>query len=282
MTARMVTLFAMGFLFFSDASVNALSSAASSAAAKDAANMTMILAHGDPFAAGLSNLSGIVMTTKAGAPYSLVQETSRSSTLANGAHIDENSKVIHMYRDSEGRTRMESYVTTPQHGGKALDLATVIITDLATGKCYFLSPQARTATESVMPGLAAMVQNAATPVAAVRTAAAQQVPAAGAAGTTPEMKHETLPAQEMDGLTVTGTRLTQTFPTGSIGNDRPIVVTRTKWYSDELGIDVLSESSDPRSGDTTTRVTQLDRTEPDASLFQVPPGYTIIGTPARP
>ena len=38
---------------------------------------------------------------------------------------------------------------------------------------------------------------------------------------------------------------------------------------------ILSKRSDPRFGESTYRVTNLIRAEPEAALFQVPPDYTI-------
>jgi hypothetical protein len=37
----------------------------------------------------------------------------------------------------------------------------------------------------------------------------------------------------------------------------------------------MTRRSDPRSGETTYRLTNIDRSEPDRSLFEVPAGYTI-------
>jgi hypothetical protein len=46
---------------------------------------------------------------------------------------------------------------------------------------------------------------------------------------------------------------------------------------------VLSKRSDPRTGEMVYRLTQLDRSEPAASLFQVPADYTVndMGTKIR-
>jgi hypothetical protein len=38
---------------------------------------------------------------------------------------------------------------------------------------------------------------------------------------------------------------------------------------------VLNRSVDPRVGETTMRLTNILRSEPDASLFQIPSDYTI-------
>jgi hypothetical protein len=41
---------------------------------------------------------------------------------------------------------------------------------------------------------------------------------------------------------------------------------------------VLTKHSDPRSGETTYRLVNVVRAEPDRSLFAVPPDYTIKGS----
>ena len=48
-----------------------------------------------------------------------------------------------------------------------------------------------------------------------------------------------------------------------------------QWYSSALQVVVLSKRSDPRSGEMVYRLTQLDRAEPAAALFQVPSDYTV-------
>ena len=48
------------------------------------------------------------------------------------------------------------------------------------------------------------------------------------------------------------------------------------WESPDLHIMILTKTDDPRSGENTMRVTQLDRAEPDPSLFQVPADFTIV------
>jgi hypothetical protein len=39
---------------------------------------------------------------------------------------------------------------------------------------------------------------------------------------------------------------------------------------------VMTKTSDPRSGEATMKLTNISRTEPDASLFQPPAGYEIV------
>jgi hypothetical protein len=86
---------------------------------------------------------------------------------------------------------------------------------------------------------------------------------------------EHLGVQSVNGVQAKGTRTTITIPIGEIGNDREIRVVSERWYSDELQMVVKSSNSDPRFGTTTVELTGISRSEPSASLFQVPPDYTI-------
>jgi hypothetical protein len=44
---------------------------------------------------------------------------------------------------------------------------------------------------------------------------------------------------------------------------------------------VLSKRSDPRSGETVTRYTNINRAEPAHSLFEVPADYKVADSAAR-
>lgn len=94
-----------------------------------------------------------------------------------------------------------------------------------------------------------------------------------------DIRTESLGDKTIDGISVTGTRTTNTIPAGTIGNDRDLVVTRETWYSPDLKLVIQSTQSDPRFGETTYSLTNIQRNEPDASLFQVPAGYTVEKVP---
>jgi len=70
--------------------------------------------------------------------------------------------------------------------------------------------------------------------------------------------------------------ITVTIPKGQIGNDREIKVVTERWVSNDLQMLIKSSNSDPRFGDTTYQLTGIVEREPDASLFQIPPGYTDL------
>jgi hypothetical protein len=88
-------------------------------------------------------------------------------------------------------------------------------------------------------------------------------------------EHKTLGTQVIEGVEATGTQTIVTIPAGEIGNEQPIKIVSEQWYSPALQVVVLSKRSDPRTGEMVYRLTQLDRTEPAAALFQVPSDYTI-------
>ena len=94
-------------------------------------------------------------------------------------------------------------------------------------------------------------------------------------GSQDAVKKEALGTQTISGVTVEGTRTTRTIAAGQIGNELPITIVSETWYSNDLQMTVMSKRSDPRFGDTTYTLANIQRTEPDASLFTVPSDYTI-------
>jgi hypothetical protein len=88
---------------------------------------------------------------------------------------------------------------------------------------------------------------------------------------------ELLGNQPIDGIEAEGSRSTEVIPAGQIGNRLPIEITQERWYSRELQVLVLTKHHDPRSGDITYRLTNIERSEPDPSLFEVPADYRLAG-----
>lgn len=80
--------------------------------------------------------------------------------------------------------------------------------------------------------------------------------------------------RRIEGLKVTGSRLEFTLERGAVGNDQPIKVRTDQWFSPELGVVVSSSSNDPMIGDSTYRLEQIVRGEPEAALFEVPGDYS--------
>src|ERR1700752_213608 len=91
---------------------------------------------------------------------------------------------------------------------------------------------------------------------------------------------EDLGKQNVEGVEAEGTRPTVTFPPGEMGNERPIEIASERWYSPELQLVVMTRHSDPRFGETTYKLTNINRSEPAKSLFEVPSDYTIKEGPS--
>ena len=89
------------------------------------------------------------------------------------------------------------------------------------------------------------------------------------------LKKEDLGTQTIAGVSAQGTRYTRTIPVGQIGNEKPIVIVSEHWYSNDLQMTVMSKRSDPRFGETSYTLTNIQRSEPAASLFAVPSDYTV-------
>jgi TonB family protein len=91
--------------------------------------------------------------------------------------------------------------------------------------------------------------------------------------------HESLGKQTVEGVEAEGTRTTVTIPAGAIGNERAIQIVSERWYSQELQTVVMTKHSDPRFGETTYRLTNVSRSEPDHSLFEMPAGFEVLAPP---
>ena len=61
-----------------------------------------------------------------------------------------------------------------------------------------------------------------------------------------------------------------------VGADRPLVSTTEIWFSKQLQKIILLKTIDPKQGDSTTRVTNISRLEPDPDLFRIPTDYSVI------
>jgi hypothetical protein len=231
-----------------------------------------------------------------GAPYSAEAITEMTQTLSDGNRIVNTSTAM-VYRDSEGRTRREQTLkaigpfTT---SGEALK--SILINDPATGDAYVLNPANRIAFKNrVFQIQTAAPQGQSQVVASGRFQdfTFSRVPSgetkilggevgARLEGEPPAPRTESLGKQTIEGVDAVGTRTTITIPVGQIGNERAIEIVEERWYSQELQTTVMSRYSDPRSGEIVYRLTNINRSEPDHSLFEVPANYTIKTEPEPP
>jgi len=193
-----------------------------------------------------------------GAPMTAVINTTRDTSLADGntIHTDNTSTV---YRDSEGRVRREVQfeLNTPSTG--ATKRTMIVITDPVSGNRYMLNPQNKTAHSM--------------PIHPPKNGGPPEGEPPARPGD--DVATEQLGNKTILGLTAQGTRVTRTIPAGQIGNAKPISVITERWVSTDLQIPLLTTHNDPMMGTMTSKVTSVNRSEPDASLFQVPADYKV-------
>jgi hypothetical protein len=199
------------------------------------------------------------------APFSADVTTETNAALQDGNHIRQTSS-LRLYRDSEGRTRREQSLNSV--GGLASNTnlpPVVFISDPVAGVNYALSPSSRTGTRSAAGRAYGGAQGG-------RGGRFRSVTPGAARD---NVKTESLGTRTLEGVTAEGTRTTIIIPAGRVGNELPMQTVIETWYSSDLHIAVLSRRSDPRSGETVTRYTNINRGEPPHALFEVPPDYKI-------
>jgi hypothetical protein len=204
-----------------------------------------------------------------GAPYSATATSETTQTLTDGTKILRTTQSA-LFRDSQGRSRRE--VTLSAASGKTHTLVT--ISDPVAGAHYLVDDEHKVARKMSLRthGGNASGAMAAGVFSEKMKARMQQEEASGA------LKKESRSTQVMvNGVSVSAeyTGITRTILKGEIGNDRAIQVVSERWYSPELQIVVKSTRSDPRFGTTTYTVTNIQKTEPDASRFTIPADYTV-------
>ncbi len=92
----------------------------------------------------------------------------------------------------------------------------------------------------------------------------------------PGVTETDLGSQQMNGLELKGIRKQRTVPAEMSGTGKPVVITDDYWYSPELAIYVTIRHDDPRTGEQLVAVTHVQRAEPSAETFVVPPEYKVV------
>ncbi len=221
--------------------------------------------NGETLTITFNSNAGYRERTIAGMPYSADLVSESVQTLADGTHIKQPLNIRKVWRDLQGRTREERQMGYVNKQGDKASFSIIEVRDAVEGCSYVLDEENKIAHRLA--------------TAAVRSPLPTKAPmlsAAAAAKSKAEWTNEKVGPENMEGLVVEGTKSTHTMPVGEIGNDRPLVTTHESWFSKELNVTVLTKSSDPRSGDQTTRLTNLSRTSPDPLLFVPPPDYKIV------
>jgi len=239
-----------------------------------------------------------------GAPYSATMTNESIQTLADGNRIVQTS-TGNTARDSMGRTRQDAPLPPIGNMSPADAPHLVFLQDPVAQVSYTLNLTDKTAMKgpafyqssisgaggarTVTIGGAAMAAGALSmpdrPLQLSGTAGAALpmpmpppmiIAQKSMIGEEGQAQTEDLGPKTMEGVNVTGTRVTRTIPAGQIGNDKPLSIVTEVWTSPELKTVVYSKRSDPRMGDQTFQLTNIVRAEPDPTLFVVPSDFKVI------
>ncbi|MGH9308850.1 MAG: hypothetical protein ACRD1U_05725 [Vicinamibacterales bacterium] len=246
--------------------------------------------------------SAIESRVTTGRPYSAEATTEFVHVLGDGNRIARKSSS-RIFRDGEGRTRREEL-------GSKDTLESISIYDPVARTSFVLDPAAKTARKSVaqivypawkMDDAKKVMIFSAKVAAAEEPAAAERAAEHGGAHSVTEVRTVATPApraglhhefvnvvegnvrvertplgrQTIEGVAADGTKTTTIIPAGAIGNQLEIRIVSEEWFAPDLEVLVMTRHSDPRSGETTYRLSNIIRAEPGAGMFDLPPDYTV-------
>ncbi|MEH6458755.1 hypothetical protein [Chitinimonas sp. JJ19] len=227
-----------------------------------------------------------------GAPYSAEAISEKVQTLLDGNRIVKRT-VTRLYRDGEGRSRQD---TLNDDGS----VRSAFIFDPVGGAHWLLSPGRKTATKlpfPVMPnarvevrhheggpesdGQAGKELRVERNVVVLRGQDGKEMrlehgsePESGAA-------RKSLGSKEIEGVKAEGSQLVRIIPAGRIGNEKPIQIVTERWYAPELKVVLATQTRDPRSGESSYKLTKLKRSEPASDLFKPPADYKVRDVMAK-
>jgi hypothetical protein len=212
-------------------------------------------------------------------PYTATVKTTIVQELVDGTTITRVNTTKEA-RDSEGRTMHQTSLYVPN--GEPAIVNTSVFDPGSRTMTHWMS-QSKQATVIHMPEPKSLAANLPTQQTVLAGGSSSngsadgqpQIATAAQAARIRNRQKEQLGGKTIAGVYAEGTRITMTIPEGAEGNDRPITTVNETWRSRDLNITLLSVNEDPRTGTRTTEVTDLDRAEPDPSVFQVPEGYTV-------
>jgi hypothetical protein len=195
--------------------------------------------------------------TIAGAPFTATFSSQTSQTLADGNKIQHSSNGS-MARDSQGRTRLEVTLSAIGPWSTSGLNHGIFINDPVANVRYILEPDQKVAISLPEP------------------------PGRNGKNGPPRFQSDnkdvtssSLGTQMVAGVSAEGKVVTRMIPAGVIGNVNPIEIRVETWYSPDLQMNVSIKRSDPRMGTTDFELSNIQRQVPDATLFQVPSGYTV-------
>lgn len=207
-----------------------------------------------------THIGGIFVTPIPNIPFTAdVQIVSHHSMPDGTDHVV--TTMNHIARASSGRIYNETRMLVPPDFKGTPRLLSSHIYDPSSRQSIFINPYLHLARE--------MTLRAPEPTPATALPPQQQRKLPGVTETD-------LGTQTLDDLELHGVRKQRTIPAELSGTGKPVVITDEYWYSPALAIYMTIRHDDPRTGEQLVAVTNVDRHEPSAEVFVVPPEYKLV------
>jgi hypothetical protein len=215
-----------------------------------------------PYRGVQTHVDGVFVTPVPNVPLSAVAEVRSTQALDDGSSVGKKT-FNNIARDSQGRIYNERRSLVPETFDGAPQIISMHIYDPNTKVNTFLEVETRLARQSVSLETA--------PAMAAAPGRPSVVPV-----NRPGYQEQDLGTESMENTVVHGVRKTRTIPATASGTGKPVIVTDEYWYSEELHLNMLVKHDDPRTGQQTITITQVNRSEPPPSTFEIPAAYKIV------
>jgi len=198
-----------------------------------------------------------------GKPFSAVEERVTSFRTADSKLKERSFSITHIYRDSQGRLRADRKTTTYDGRGIATERLSTYIADPLVHTILILDPERHTAVEVPWEQ-----PNAAAPRASQKSSTVEQ-------HNEIQVRTESLGDRSMEGMHVDGSLRELTIPIRAELYTRAVAVSIETWVSRELSVPVWSRSETSSGEISTTTLRDVDRSEPNSHLFELPSNYKL-------
>ena len=208
---------------------------------------------------------GIFVTPIPNAPFSGTVRVERTDVRPNGTTIQFWSQRL-IARDNAGRIYNEYRPLVPMAVSTIPPATSIHLYDPQNRMSEYLYPLRKTYQMSILnrPPSTDTLDDFASPTSA-------------AAQPSDFTRKEDLGNRTIAGVSTHGVRMTQVLPAAQSGTGQDVVVTNEYWYAEALRLNLLTTHGDSRTGSVTITVTDINRAEPNATLFGVPTDYTMTG-----
>jgi hypothetical protein len=214
-----------------------------------------------PEASTRTHINGIRILPLPGKPFSGVDSIDWTRVLEDGSEVATHTDAK-LARDAEGRIYRENVSRVPANSGQPSRVNEILIMD----------PVAHTRTICEVAARHCNITSYNMP------ASIPPKPTGTFGNDKRSISRANIGNDKIDGLDVIGTREIVTIAAGVEGNSQPLSVVEEAWYSPDLEVNLSISRKDPREGTVVVHVVDLNRSDPDPALFQIPANYTVSDT----